>query len=99
MFWPRPRRGERRSAALGPDVSCKSGIHTVVLARSVPAECMKRARRDACLRWTALPCRFLDGLRRREGGNVKGAEAVVRTLVESGVSTCFANPGTSEMHF
>jgi acetolactate synthase-1/2/3 large subunit len=36
---------------------------------------------------------------RRQGGNVKGAEAVVRTLVDSGVSTCFANPGTSEMHF
>jgi acetolactate synthase I/II/III large subunit len=30
---------------------------------------------------------------------LKGAEAVVRTLVDSGVSTCFANPGTSEMHF
>ncbi len=30
---------------------------------------------------------------------MKGAEAVVRTLVDSGVSTCFANPGTSEMHF
>jgi acetolactate synthase I/II/III large subunit len=31
--------------------------------------------------------------------SLKGAEAVVRTLVDSGVSTCFANPGTSEMHF
>ena len=30
---------------------------------------------------------------------MKGAEAVVRTLVDAGVSTCFANPGTSEMHF
>jgi acetolactate synthase I/II/III large subunit len=30
---------------------------------------------------------------------LKGAEAVVRTLVDAGVSTCFANPGTSEMHF
>jgi acetolactate synthase-1/2/3 large subunit len=28
-----------------------------------------------------------------------GAQAVVRTLVDSGVTTCFANPGTSEMHF
>lgn len=28
-----------------------------------------------------------------------GAERVVRTLVECGVDTCFANPGTSEMHF
>ncbi|MEW5684012.1 MAG: acetolactate synthase large subunit [Pseudomonadota bacterium] len=30
---------------------------------------------------------------------MNGAEAVVRTLVASGVDTCFANPGTSEMHF
>jgi acetolactate synthase-1/2/3 large subunit len=30
---------------------------------------------------------------------VNGAQAVVRTLVGSGVTTCFANPGTSEMHF
>ncbi len=31
--------------------------------------------------------------------HVNGAQAVVRTLVGSGVTTCFANPGTSEMHF
>jgi len=30
---------------------------------------------------------------------VNGAEALLRTLVASGVDTCFANPGTSEMHF
>ncbi len=30
---------------------------------------------------------------------MNGAEAVVRTLAECGVDTCFANPGTSEMHF
>lgn len=28
-----------------------------------------------------------------------GAEVVVRTLLASGVNVCFANPGTSEMHF
>lgn len=28
-----------------------------------------------------------------------GAEALVRTLLASGVDTCFTNPGTSEMHF
>ena len=28
-----------------------------------------------------------------------GAESLVRTLVAQGVDTCFANPGTSEMHF
>src|SRR5690349_9824721 len=28
-----------------------------------------------------------------------GAQALIRTLVDSGVTTCFTNPGTSEMHF
>lgn len=30
---------------------------------------------------------------------MNGAEAIVRTLVGAGIDTCFANPGTSEMHF
>jgi acetolactate synthase-1/2/3 large subunit len=30
---------------------------------------------------------------------MNGAESLVRTLLESGIDTCFANPGTSEMHF
>ena len=30
---------------------------------------------------------------------MKGAQALIRTLVDSGVTTCFSNPGTSEMHF
>ena len=30
---------------------------------------------------------------------MNGAESLVRTLVASGVDICFANPGTSEMHF
>src|SRR5437879_13255323 len=30
---------------------------------------------------------------------MNGAHAVLRTLVANGVDTCFANPGTSEMHF
>jgi acetolactate synthase-1/2/3 large subunit len=28
-----------------------------------------------------------------------GAEALIRTLVDAGVTTCFTNPGTSEIHF
>jgi len=32
-------------------------------------------------------------------GTTTGARALVGTLVGSGVDTCFANPGTSEMHF
>lgn len=28
-----------------------------------------------------------------------GAESLVQTLVEADVNVCFANPGTSEMHF
>ena len=30
---------------------------------------------------------------------MNGAETLLRTLMNAGVDTCFANPGTSEMHF
>jgi acetolactate synthase-1/2/3 large subunit len=30
---------------------------------------------------------------------MNGAQALIRTLLQSGVTTCFTNPGTSEMHF
>lgn len=30
---------------------------------------------------------------------MNGAESLLRTLLKSGVDTCFANPGTSELHF
>ncbi|WP_321845865.1 acetolactate synthase large subunit [Paraburkholderia bannensis] len=30
---------------------------------------------------------------------MNGAEKLVETLIDGGVDTCFANPGTSEMHF
>ncbi len=30
---------------------------------------------------------------------MNGAESLVRTLADAGVEVCFANPGTSEMHF
>src|SRR5687767_11930342 len=30
---------------------------------------------------------------------MNGAESLVRTLIAGGVNVCFANPGTSEMHF
>ncbi|WP_018158040.1 acetolactate synthase large subunit [Demetria terragena] len=33
------------------------------------------------------------------GEDLNGAQALMRTLVDSGVTTCFSNPGTSEMHF
>ncbi|GAA3817065.1 hypothetical protein GCM10022226_42160 [Sphaerisporangium flaviroseum] len=35
--------------------------------------------------------------RRTTGMN--GAQSLIRTLVDAGVEVCFANPGTSEMHF
>jgi acetolactate synthase-1/2/3 large subunit len=34
-----------------------------------------------------------------ESTKMNGAESLVRTLVAGGVEVCFANPGTSEMHF
>src|SRR5437763_2572540 len=36
---------------------------------------------------------------RTGSGTMNGAESLVRTLVKGGVDVCFANPGTSEMHF
>ena len=30
---------------------------------------------------------------------LNGARALIHTLVDAGVTTCFTNPGTSEMHF
>ena len=30
---------------------------------------------------------------------LNGAQALIRTLVDAGVKTCFTNPGTSEIHF
>ena len=30
---------------------------------------------------------------------MNGAKSLVDTLLKSGVGTCFADPGTSEMHF
>lgn len=34
-----------------------------------------------------------------DANEINGAESLVRTLVTGGVEVCFANPGTSEMHF
>ena len=30
---------------------------------------------------------------------MNGAESLVKTMLDSGLDVCFANPGTSEMHF
>ena len=32
-------------------------------------------------------------------GNMNGAQSLVHTMIDCGIDTCFANPGTSEMHF
>ena len=34
-----------------------------------------------------------------EETSLNGAESLVRTLLNGGIDTCFANPGTSELHF
>ncbi|OZA88214.1 MAG: hypothetical protein B7X56_04135, partial [Burkholderiales bacterium 34-67-9] len=30
---------------------------------------------------------------------MNGAQALLKSLVDAGIDTCFTNPGTSEMHF
>ena len=32
-------------------------------------------------------------------GKTNGAKALIDTLTNAGIDTCFTNPGTSEMHF
>jgi acetolactate synthase I/II/III large subunit len=44
----------------------------------------------------------MSGLFGLDGGGavaMNGAESLVHSLLKSGVTTCFSNPGTSEMHF
>ena len=47
---------------------------------------------DVDLSVTNLECDMSDKDR-------SGAESLVQTLVDADVNVCFANPGTSEMHF
>ncbi|WP_243358047.1 acetolactate synthase large subunit [Fundidesulfovibrio terrae] len=46
-----------------------------------------------------MPEERADTTRSKALETCNGAESLVATLVESGVEVCFANPGTSEMHF
>jgi len=46
-----------------------------------------------------VPSKLRESRRGEFGGLMNGAESLVRTLVGGGVNVCFANPGTSEMHF
>jgi acetolactate synthase I/II/III large subunit len=41
----------------------------------------------------------LEGVENMSPPEMNGANSLVRTLVNCGVEICFANPGTSEMHF
>src|ERR1700681_3739054 len=43
--------------------------------------------------------RDIQETKRTGAERMNGAESLVRTLVAGGVDVCFANPGTSEMHF
>ena len=42
-------------------------------------------------------CKFSEGRGNKPMGN--GAKALIQTLINNGIDTCFTNPGTSEMHF
>ena len=47
--------------------------------------------------WLAFWSRLIRSAKKESGMN--GAESLVATLAASGIEVCFANPGTSEMHF
>ena len=72
--------------------------------RSPPSRRPRRtgcSRRAACAGGWCSPSDLGWPVRRTpcEGPTVNGAQALIRTLVAAGVDVCFANPGTSEMHF
>ncbi len=66
---------------------------------------LRRAPAAACSPWSGTDAlRSQPGHERisamtKTGESMNGAESLVRTLVDGGVDVCFANPGTSEMHF
>ena len=80
----RPKKSRRRS---GPP----RGVE-----RCVGSPPQRAGRRSRC-----------DGVRRQSPREAyapsptmtSGAHALIRTLVDAGVATCFTNPGTSEIHF
>ena len=92
--------------ALGGAISGEHGIGT--LKRPYMAELEDPAKLDLMRRIKAAfdPARhpqpghhLRPGRASRRHRPVNGAQALIRTLVDRGVDTCFMNPGTSEMHF
>src|SRR3954464_3552451 len=57
----------------------------------------RRSKRSGAPPSRGCPRRPANNLARTQSLN--GAESLVRTLLASGVDTCFANPGTSEINF
>ena len=101
-----PRRAERM-AALARRLEGRRRLRASTLT-SRPHQMFRRASRAArCLtRCDTADDLTIAGRRTRvpSGGSegeksMNGAESLVRTLVGGGVDVCFANPGTSEMHF
>src|SRR5437870_3612923 len=73
----------------------QTALGTVLFRAPTDMGCLEAAcgSRHAC-------CCLAPGEIGRDGGRfMNGAESLVRTLVGGGVNVCFANPGTSEMHF
>ena len=57
-------------------------------------ECLRQAATQGA---AARPLNWQDP--RAQGPDMNGADALCDTLLADGVDVCFANPGTSEMHF
>ena len=85
---PASTGSERRSAPIWPSSKIRPSWTSCVGSRppSIPTASSIRGPSST---WR-LPDRT---------GQVNGAQALIRTLVDHGVDTCFMNPGTSEMHF
>ena len=98
---PEPERSELRSVRNGE--LALDDVLARIDARDRAARGARHGRLDpgqagSRARWTSSWCGPTGPL----GTNVRrmnGAESVLRTLAGAGVDVCFANPGTSEMHF
>src|SRR4051812_13005842 len=91
---------------MSPVATCAAQcrVRRIACCRQEPRRAMVRNRwrprhqtmPTAAKRGAMVPIELLNIV---EGVTMNGAHALVHTLVDAGVDTCFANPGTSEMHF
>ena len=95
-------RSSPTALAAGGAISGEHGIGTEKLSYFLDTVDAREPRPHALHQEGLRPVgdpRTRSAARRRQGDGMNGARALLSTLVGAGVDVCFANPGTSEMHF